>query len=424
MIPKLLDHLKAVNHEPYRWLVEEASRLGVPTGKRVINTISAHHAIIPTNEKIPWARLTKDEQNLYDLIIRRFLAVWFPPAIYKQTDVETRIESEYFRTKGKVLVNAGWKVVYGKEDNEEGADESLPPLNQGEEVVIKDLSIEEKSTTPPKRYTQGDLLKAMEGAGRQVDDEILRQQLKGKGLGTVATRPAIIESLLDRGYIFQEQKALKPTTKGIELIKLIKERLSKAQLLISAEMTGQMEFNLAKVEKGELSLEAYMADVEGAIKQIIAELRVFQKTYGKMPLALGPRVTAVTSAKGKTDQLIEPKVKSKPKIASSKQTQSNSESKKSNPLNLGRCPRCGHDVIEGQKGFGCSDWKNGCKFVLWKKQICGKTITSNQVKSLLKKGRTPLIKGFKSSTGKKFSAFLVWENSVEGKLKFEFEGAK
>lgn len=461
LIPKLPDHLNAVRQEPYLQLVAEAKQLGVPKGKRVINTISAHHAIIPTTEKIPLDRLTVEEQKLYDLIVRRFLAAWFPPAHYDQTDVVTVVEGEHFRTKGKVLLSPGWKVVYGleeiedkvvqkktrqKDEGEQTEEEnvSLPPLNQGEEVLTKRVYLEEKSTKPPKRYTQGDLLKAMEGAGKQIDDEILRQQLKGKGLGTVATRPAIIENLIDRGYILQDHKVLKPTTKGSELIRLIKDRLPKAQLLISAEMTGQMEFNLSKVEKGQLPLEEYLEDIETAIEQIINELRLFEQQHGKIPLALAPQPSssrfpkeaeneAVNKKKTKSkradgvkrtdvkSEMIDKSNKDGTEIVSPKQVKLNSENRKSQTVSLGKCPRCDCEVIEGQKGFGCSNWRNGCHFVVWKTELCGKTITSNQMKSLLKKGKTPLIKGFKSKTGKTFAAHLVWENPEEGKLKFEFK---
>ncbi len=296
-------------------------------------------------------------------------------------------------------------------------------MNKGEEVITKQVFIEEKSTKPLKRYTQGDLLKAMEGAGKQIDDEILRQQLKGKGLGTVATRPAIIESLIDRGYIFQEQRVLKPTSKGSELIRLIKDRLPKAQLLISAEMTGQMEFNLSKVEKGQRTLEEYISEVEIAIRQIIDELHLFEQQYGRVPLALAPKPPSPRSSK--RPETMTRGTGTKKSLVSYSVDRANKEDVKSAMKNqagaLGICPWCGSEVIEGQKGFGCSNWKNGCHFVVWKKQFCGKTITPNQMKSLLKKGKTPLIKGFKSKTGKTFAAYLVWENIKEGKLKLEFK---
>lgn len=444
LLPKLPDHLKAVRQEPYTNLVDEAGFLGVPKGKRVINTITAHHAIIPTTEKVAIERLTGEEQKLYDLIVRRFLAVWFPPARYHQTDVVTEVEGEPFRTKGKVLLSPGWKKVYGpdelddgvarkakkKDDREQTDDENatLPPLSKGEDVRTKRVFSEEKTTKPPKRFTQGDLLKAMEGAGKQIDDEVLRQQLKGKGLGTVATRPAIMENLLDRGYILQDQKALKPTEKGSELIRLIKERLPQAQLLISAEMTGQMEFNLSRVEKGELTIERYMADVEDAIGRIIEELRSFEHKHGKTPLALAPTAQATGAGKGEGTKA----TRKKPNKAldgtkaqdSGKATREGGEGKpipKEKVEVLGTCPQCGGEVIEGQKGFGCASWREGCHFVLWKTPICGKVLTPNQIKSLLKKGKTPLIKGFKSKSGKSFSAYLIWEDSAGAKLKFEFE---
>ena len=472
LVPKLPAHLKAIRQEPYTNLVDEASQLGVPKGKRVINTITAHHAIIPTTEKASIEKLSGEEQKLYDLIVRRFLAVWFPPARYHQTEVLTEVEGELFRTKGKVLLHLGWKKVYGPEDHEEelgplNADEkvlgktktsgrkakkkedseqaddenrALPPLHQGESVRTKRVVSEEKTTKPPKRFTQGDLLKAMEGAGKQIDDEILRQQLKGKGLGTVATRPAIMENLIDRGYIFQEQKVLKPTEKGSELIRLIKERLPQAQLLISAEMTGQMEFNLSKVEKGELSIESYMADVENAIRLIIQELRSFEAKYGKSPLALAPSGRAQKADKGKGAEKGERIVKARQKESTvsnpSKTLKSKAVAKDDNQVTLasatvvrsisqaevlGVCPRCSGNVIEGQKGFGCANWRIGCRFIVWKSAICGKVLSPNQMKSLLKKGKTPLIKGFKSKTGKAFAAYLIWEDRVEGKLKLEFE---
>jgi len=427
IVPKLPDHLRAVRQEPYTNLVDEAGLLDVPKGKRVINTITAHHAIIPTTEKVSLERLNREEQNLYDLIVRRFLAVWFPPAQYHQTDVVTTVEGESFRTKGKVLSSLGWKKVYGsdgldeeevrkskkkdKREQEEDENTTLPPLNKGENVQTRRVFSEEKSTKPPKRFTQGDLLKAMEGAGKQIDDEVLRQQLKGKGLGTVATRPAIIENLIDRGYILQERKVLKPTEKGIELIRLIRERLPQAQLLISAEMTGQMEFNLSKVEKGELTIEHYMSDVEDAIRRIIEELCQYERHHGKTPLALAPKSEKNSSqskiSKGSTPPKLE-------KVTNKSQAQAQAQAQA-----LGNCPKCGGEVIEGQKGFGCSNWREGCHFVLWKTPICGKVLTPNQVKSLLKKGKTPMIKGFKSKSGKSFAAYLIWDNPAEAKLKFE-----
>lgn len=444
LIPKLPDHLKAIQQEPYTDLVLEAAGYGVPRGKRVVNKITAHHAIIPTTEKVSIERLNSEEQKLYDLIVRRFLAVWYPPAQYHQTEVITEVEGESFRSKGKIQLSPGWKKVYrpdeiddepqrknGRKADPKQADEdnvNLPPLRLREDVRAKRVTSEEKTTKPPKRYTQGDLLKAMESAGKQIDDEVLRQQLKGKGLGTVATRPSILENLLERGYVSQDRKVLIPTAKGTELIRLVKERLPQAQLLISAEMTGQMEFNLSMVEKGELTLERYMVDVEMAIKRIIEELRSYERQHGKTPLALAPSKPNKESGE-KNKAVGNTKAKRKLNLQQKEAAEAVNEAKNpkvkrpvdSSPKVLGICPKCGGEVIEGQKGFGCASWRKGCRFVIWKDPICGKVLTSNQIKNLLKEGRTPLIKGFKSKTGKPFAAYLIWEDSANAKLKFEFE---
>lgn len=237
ILPKLPSHLRALQIEPYKEWVEEALEKDLPKGKRVINEITAHHAIIPTTERISPEKLSPDEWKLWDMIVRRFLSVWFPPARYETTVVHTQVEGEYFRTRGKVLLDLGWKKITGDKSDEEetpkrrkgksknaesGVDGedvnadfvTLPVLSMEEVVTLLEAMVKEKETKPPKRYTQGDLLKAMENAGKKVEDELLQQQLKGKGLGTVATRPAIIENLLERGYLLQDHRTLQPTEKG------------------------------------------------------------------------------------------------------------------------------------------------------------------------------------------------------------------
>jgi len=483
MVPKLPDHLRAIDQEPYSAWVRQAQASEVPCGKRVINNITAHHAIIPTTEQVVLDRLSADELKIYDLIVRRFLAVWFPPARYHQTEVRTAIAGEIFRTKGKALVFAGWKQVYaieeernsvndsgepsggksktgrkknaaakGKEDGDEELS-NLPILQEGQLVNVAKTWIEDKETKPPKRFSQADLLKAMESAGKQIEDEALRQQLKGKGLGTVATRPAIISNLLDRGYLLEEQRVLKPTPKGLELIALIKERLPQAALLVSAEMTGRLEYDLARVERAELSLEEYMTTVESAIRQIIEELRVYERANGKTPLAFAPALLPKSDGKSKpgtkgntkegktataekrprtakvrseqqilsnTDGVGEDSASSSARVSSSVPASSSVTEAKLVPESLGQCPRCDGYIIEGKKGYGCANWRQGCSWVVWKNPICEKVLTPSQIKSLLKQGKTPVIKGFRSKNGNVFAAYLVWEDKEAGKLKFEF----
>lgn len=422
ILPKLPAHLRALQIEPYRAWVEEALDKDLPSGKRVINEITAHHAIIPTNERVAPEKLSSDEWKLWDIIVRRFLSIWFPPARYETTIIHTKVEGEYFRTRGKMLLDLGWKKVHGdnfddtdtpkprKGKSKKGGGEAedtnsediaLPALILGETVTLKKIAVKEKETKPPKRYTQGDLLKAMENAGKKVEDEMLQQQLKGKGIGTVATRPAIIENLLERGYLLQDHRTLQPTEKGKDLIRLIKEELPKAQLLVSAEMTGQMEYDLGQVEQGKMKLEHYMTQVEKAIVEILDELRMFEKLHGKRPLAHVPVTTKGKQSKADTAA----KAKDQPEV-------------------LGLCPLCGGDIIEGKKGYGCLNWRQGCTFVLWKTPICGKVLSPAQVKKLLKKGSTDLIKGFHSKSGKAFSAHLIWAEEGSAKLKFKFESDK
>ncbi|MGI1660068.1 MAG: DNA topoisomerase [Desulfitobacterium sp.] len=419
LLPKLKAHVEALQNGPYGQWAEKALALPLPKGKRVINEITAHHAIIPTTEKVG-SNLSPDEVKIWEMIVLRFLTIWFPSARYAEKEIVTVVDSESFMTKGRVLLEAGWKEVEssakhpassGKSKDEKENDDQpsglLPNMLKDDEVLTQSCQALQKETKPPKRYTQGDLIKAMEGAGKEIEDEMLRQQLKGKGLGTVATRAAIIENLLDREYLVQQQKVLAPTEKGVELIGLIKERLPQAQLLISAEMTGQMEYELAQVERGEIPLSHYMSRVEQAIRNIIEELRRFESTYGKKPIAFGG-----DTKKGMHSE----------RATNIKSTLPEKEPLKGQVVEvLGICPSCGGGVVEREKGYGCQNWQTGCPFIVWKNSICGKVLTPTQVKSLLDKGKTPLIQGFRSKNGKSFQAYLVWENPSTGKLRFEFE---
>ncbi|WP_434512844.1 DNA topoisomerase 3 [Desulfitobacterium sp. AusDCA] len=453
ILPKLPAHLQALRIEPYKAWVEEAVKKDLPKGKRVINQITAHHAIIPTTERVSPEKLSSDEGKLWDMIVRRFLGIWFPPARYETTVVLTQVEGEYFRTRGKVLLELGWKDLLGdtadedtsnqpkrrrgkskkREEGEDGEADfvNLPILSNGESIKTLKAVIKEKETKPPKRYTQGDLLKAMENAGKKVEDELLQQQLKGKGLGTVATRPAIIENLLDRGYLLQEHRTLHPTEKGKELIRLIKEELPKAQLLVSAEMTGQMEYELSQVEQGKQELTNYMVQVENAIREILNELKVFQSAFGKRPLALAPVKSKSKTAKTelKTDKAgrkvlgrkTTPKDKEQNELKDQKAKQEEAVQAQALREVLGSCPLCGGEIVEGNKGYGCMNYRQGCSFVVWKTPICGKVLTPAQMKKLLSKGKTDLIKGFRSKTGKNFSAYLVWQEAGSSQLKFMFD---
>ena len=245
-----------VGHNPaYRKGAEYVTGLEeLPLG-RVVNDkkVEDHHAIIPTKSEHDLGRMGADELKVYDLAAKRFLAVFHPEAVFERTRVETTVAEHVFRTSGRRLVVAGWKAVYGDEvssegapDDDSGGDQSLPKLDQDEAVEIRSVESLRKETQPPRRFTEASLLAAMEGAGKDIEDDELREAMKESGIGTPATRAATIELLLYREYVEREGRALHATEKGIQVIRLLG-----AHPLTSAELTGDWERRLGLIERGE-----------------------------------------------------------------------------------------------------------------------------------------------------------------------------
>ena len=368
-IPARLAALSGV--QEYAHFVSVARGAGNP-GKRYVDDskVSDHTALIPTDVKPDLDRLSADERRIYDLVVRRFLAAFYPVARYRQTKVITEAAGETFVTSGKVQLKNGWKAVYQPvDDDKKSGDEeqNLPPLVQGETVQTTKTEVLAKETKPPKRYTEASLLAVMEGAGRLLDDQELKDAMKGHGLGTPATRAAIIERLLQVGYIERKQKTLVPTIKGENLINLVPE------IIKSPEMTGQWEKTLSEIEIGTARAEEFMAGIIKLTRHIV-------------------------------------------ELASSQQSSNHSESARGN---LGKCPLCGRDIVEYPKSYSCSGYREGCKVTIWKR-IAGKKVTAKQVQTLLQTGKTGVLKGFKSKTGKEFQAALVL--GQDGKINFEFPG--
>ena len=229
----------------------------LPLG-RVVNDskVSDHHAIIPTDVEHELDRFSPDERRVFDLVARRFLAVFHPPARYARTTIVTLVEEERFRSRGKITLEAGWRGVYGLESDEdrkarqqeedsENESAELPPLEQGQRVTCATAEVEAKETKPPPRYTEATLLSAMETAGKLIDDEELREAMKESGLGTPATRAETIETLIRREYIERAGKDLTPTPKGLQVISMLEEHP-----LTSPELTGDWEKRLADIERG------------------------------------------------------------------------------------------------------------------------------------------------------------------------------
>ena len=348
--------------------------------KRIVDDakVTDHHAIVPTDKKTP-EELPSDEAKVYDLVARRFLAVFFPAARFENTNVLTEVRGETFLSRGRVVLEAGWRRLYpdgvggSKKEKEPPV---LPPISVGQEWPVAKVAVKEGETKPPPRYSESALLGAMETAGKLVEDEELRQAMKDAGLGTPATRAAIIERLLKVGYLVRERKVLLPTGKGRALIGLLGE-----SPLASPELTARWEERLARMEKGVEDRARFMADIRGLASTLVEEVRAKE----------GEKVAAQTKP-GK-----------------------NGSGTSSAPL--GGCPKCGSPVVETKKSYGCSAWKGGCRFAIWK-TISGKRISAPQARRLLTKGRTEQLKGFKSRAGKPYSAALVLDGEHRVKLEF------
>ncbi len=327
----------------------------LPLG-RVVNDkrVEDHHAIIPTRSEHNLSKMGPDESRIYDLVAKRFLAIFHPDAIFERTRIETTVAEHVFRTSGRILIEAGWKAVYGEEsqadkgEDDSGGDQLLPKLEQGEEVETRSVDSLRKETQPPRRFTEASLLGAMETAGKDIQDADLREAMKDSGIGTPATRASIIERLLQVGYIEREGRALIATEKGVQVISLLGEHP-----LTSAELTGSWEHRLSLIEQGDDTRPAFMSDIVKFTTDTVQEL----------------------------DKLKGVKIER---------------------ANLGPCPVCGRDVIENRKGYSC--WSKddpGCGFVIWKKKA-NKILPVSVVKELMEKRRTEkAVPGFRGRSGRK-----------------------
>ncbi|HEY8236001.1 MAG TPA: DNA topoisomerase 3 [Gaiellaceae bacterium] len=358
--------------------------------QRVVNDarVDDHHAIIPTDVEHEVDRYSPDERRIFDLVARRFLAVFHPAARYQRTEVVTVVEEERFRTRGKITLEPGWRGVYGlesdlkkqTEETEDSADAigdesaELPKLEQGQSVKCVKAEFEDKQTKPPPRYTEATLLSAMDTAGKRIDDEELREAMKERGLGTPATRAETIETLIRREYIERVGKDLQATPKGIQVITMLEDHK-----LTSPELTGDWEHKLSDIEHGRGDRKAFMKGIADFTKETVEQIAALDK-----------------------------------------------EKLRPERVELGLCPRCGAEtgeiIRENSKAYGCTSWKSreepGCGFVIWKR-VASRTLTPEIARQLIEERRTrEVLSGFRSRGGKPFRARLVLND--EDKIEFEF----
>ncbi|MCT4315499.1 DNA topoisomerase 3 [Elizabethkingia anophelis] len=328
--------------------------------------VTDHHAVIPTNiapDNNILSRLSEKERNLYDLVITRFFQRFSPDCQKEKVVLTTNLEGDCFTYSQTTEVYKGWKMYNIEKDDKI----TFPILIKDQDKkTILDHSYSKHVTQPKKIHTEASLLSAMETAGKEIENEDLKEQMKGKGLGTPATRSGIIEILIKRNFIIRKGKQLIPTATGIDLIEKVRDHK-----ISIPEWTAAQEYELYKVETGENSYPSYIDNIKNIVRNIIQELGGIK--------------------------IEKPVVESK---------------------TIGSCPKCQKgNVIEGKKGYGCSGYKDGCNFVIWK-EMAGKKISLSIAKTLIEKRRTKKLEGFISKAQKKFSAFLILNNDF--KVEFDF----
>src|SRR5690606_22044491 len=323
--------------------------------------ISDHFAIIPTLQ-VP-RELSDAEFKIYELVARRFLAVFFPAAEFRVTTRITQVSGHHFKTEGKVLVNPGWLAIYGRES--QGEDASLVPVAEGERVRTEDIEARGLTTKPPARFNEATLLSAMEGAGKLVDDEALREAMSERGLGTPATRAAIIEGLLNEGYLRREGRDLIPSAKARQLMTLLSGL--GVNELTSPELTGEWEHLLKQIEQGQSSSEAFMTKIEQMTQVIVKRAKEYERDT--VP---GDYATLETP-----------------------------------------CPACGSVVKENYRRYACTN----CDFSFGK-HPGGRTFELPEVEELLQKKEIGPVTGFISKMSRPFAAIL--RITDENKLEFDF----
>ncbi|MBR6389480.1 MAG: DNA topoisomerase 3 [Opitutales bacterium] len=450
--------------------------------KRIFNNaqVSDHFAIIPTG--VNSSKLSDDERKIYDMVARRFIAAFYPEAVFDVTSRTSVAAGHAFKTEGKVLKIQGWLEVYEKgeisaENGGENAQATLPALNAGEKAQVENAELKAEFTKPPARYTEATLLSAMEGAGKLLDDDELAEAMKEKGLGTPATRAQIIDTLVAHQFIERQRRELAPTNKAENLITFLK--VAGIEDLTSPAMTGEWEYKLRLIEKNEMSRKEFMRGISEMATNIVERTKAFSeddsekkeidiispsdgkkmletfrayrsqdgrliiyKTMGNRKMTqdevaellqnkiIGP-LDGFKSKQGKPYSAFlklddEFKVKFQFGTADSENSDKPRGAKAedlSGAAQVCKCPKCGGGMLlETTSQYVCSNSANKsdpCSFKIWRTML-SHAIKPEEVKSLVETGKTPLIEDFISKrTGKKFSAYLVLKDGCE--IGFEFE---
>lgn len=472
-LPGILGKLQTIKPRE----ISKLNLSALPFTGRIVNDkkVGDHHAIIPTGQ-IP-EHLPARHRQVYDAVVVRLIAAFYPPCLKEVTRVEAVSRDVPFTATGTRVTSPGWTELYPRKASKDDPDQPLPALVPGERGPHQPL-VKAGETKPPNHFTENLLLGALETAGKLVDDEQLKEALKQRGLGTPATRAAIIETLLKRGYIHRDKKLLTATDLGRYLVAVVQEPHLK-----SPELTGQWEARLKKIEAGQADPEQFMQGIVQYARNIIRTSDVAQidgTTWGTCPrcgrsiiqgkrgfgcsgwrdgcsfvlwttykdcpldtdqirrllqhhvllppvtLAGGERVVLYLTPDGHLMDLPQPQGRPGPPRGrggrgrtkrSGEAAPGRGPGKSREGAELGKCPRCGAGVVEQKKSFSCSAWRQGCQFTIWK-TMAGKRISRRTAQTLLSRGQTAVLKGFRSKAGKPFSARLKLE---DGEVRFEFD---
>ena len=467
-LPTVKDTLKELGDtKTFATFAKQILKQGwVKPNKRIFDNtkISDHFAIIPTLQTPK--HLNEAEQKLYDMVVRRFLAVFYPAAEYLQTTRITKVGEHHFKTEGRVLQAPGWLAIYGRAPGDE--EQNLPPIEQNEKVKVLEVGERANQTKPPPRYTEATLLSAMEGAGKLVEDDELREAMEAKGLGTPATRAATIEGLIREEYVHREGRELVPTPKAFSLIFAL--GMLHIVELASPELTGEWEHKLRLIEQGKLTRDEFMQEISELVRKVVGTIKtgeipdvvyatvpapcpkcggVVQENYRKFQCQkcdfsiwkvtsgrewsteevaelitkrkVGP-LTGFRSRMGKpfaavvklTDEL-------RPEFDFGQAGEGEEAPDFSAQEPLGTCPKDSGRVFEHGMAYVCENAvgpKKSCDFRSGR-MILQQPIEREQMKKLLASGRTDLLTGFVSKKGRRFKAFLV--KTPDGKIGFEFQ---
>ena len=365
-VPTVKQTLEMLKEGSYVIYAAEILKKGwVKPNKRIFDNskISDHFAIIPTLQAPK--SLSEPEQKLYDLVVRRFLAVFYPAAEHLQTTRITEVSGHKFKTEGRILKNPGWLAVYGKATQEEN--ENLPAVGPDEKVGTLDIQSVAIQTKPPARYSEATLLSAMEGAGKLLEDDELREAMSQKGLGTPATRAAVIEGLIREEYLHRNGRELVPTPKAFSLLFALKH--FEVSEITSPELTGDWEFKLKQMEQGKLKREEFMEHIESVTRDLVSRIK-----NGDIPDTAFSTVAAP-------------------------------------------CPKCGGVIQENYRKFQCQ----ACDFNIWK-VTAGREWAPEEVAELIAKRTIGPLTGFRSRMGRPFAAVLKLND--EQRIEFDFGQAR